>query len=57
VSPKVTYFLIALVVVYVIALAIVAGFGNTAVTQAGWLILAAGFARAVGVQLVRRRRG
>jgi len=57
VSPKVTYFLIALVVVYVIALAIVAGFGNTAVTQAGWLILAAGFALAVGVQLARRRRG
>ncbi len=56
VDPRVTYALVVLLVVYVVALAVVSGFGNTAVTVTGWLILTGFFAVLACVQLVRRRR-
>jgi len=56
VDPRVTYALVVLLVVYAVALAVVSGFGNTAVTVTGWLILMGFFAVLACVQLVRRRR-
>ena len=54
-NPRVTYALVVLLVVYVVALVVVSGFGNTAVTVSGWLILAAVFAVVACIQLFRRR--
>ncbi len=55
VSPRVTYALVVLLVAYVVALAVVSGFGNTAVAVTGWLILTGVFAVVACIQLLRRR--
>lgn len=41
VNPKVTYSLVGLLVVHVIPMAVLSGFGNTAATVTGWLIMVA----------------
>jgi pheromone shutdown protein TraB len=55
VNPRVTYALVVLLVAYVVALAVVSGFGNTAVAVTGWLILTGVFAVVACIQLLRRR--
>lgn len=57
VTAKRKHLLIALLVAYVVAVAVASGFGFRTVAVTGWLTLAGVFAVVTCVQLVRRRRG